>query len=97
MSETDSGAWSGPQADLPNHRPEPSVERELALVDRVLGLEARVAELSVSSSLHPSEQLLVEQELARLRSSVTWRTGRIVSAPLRVALRVVRGGRGGSA
>lgn len=90
MSESDT-AWTGPEVDPADAV---TAERQLALVDRIFGLEAQVARLSAVRSLGPSEQLLVEQELARLRSTVTWRTGRIVSAPLRAALRVVRPGRG---
>ena len=86
-------AWSGPDSGVPE-ADIVSAERQLALVDRIFGLESQVARLSAARTLDPSEQLLVEQELARLRSTVTWRTGRIVSAPLRLALRVARGGRG---
>lgn len=72
-----------------------SIERQLALVDRVLGLEAQVAELSSSSRLTPSEQLRAEKELAMLRSSLTWRLGRVAAAPISAARRVARG-RGGA-
>ncbi len=84
-------AWTGPEDPAAGVA---SFERQLALVDRILGLESQVARLSATSSLDPSEQLLVERELARLRSTMTWRTGRIVSAPLRAVLRITRRGGG---
>lgn len=84
-------AWTGPEDEAAGAA---SFERQLALVDRIFGLESQVARLSAASTLAPSEQLLVERELARLRSTMTWRTGRIVSAPLRAALRIVRRGDG---
>lgn len=62
-------------------------ERELGLVDRVLGLEAQVAELSVDFDLTPSEKLRVEQQLDRMRRSLAWRVGRIVTAPVTIVLR----------
>lgn len=68
-----------------------SIERQLALVDRVLGLEAQLAELSSSSQLSPSQQLRAEKELAVLRGSLTWRLGRVAAAPIRAARRVARG------
>jgi len=90
--ETD--GWKAPEADPAAETRIATIERELALVDRVLGLEAQVAELAIQSSLTPSDQLRVEQQLAQLRRSATWRVGRIVTSPLRVARRVLTG-RGG--
>jgi len=62
-------------------------ERQLALVDRVLGLEAQLAELTVASSLSAGQQLAAEKELARIRSSAEWRIARALTAPARVARR----------
>jgi hypothetical protein len=62
-------------------------ERQLGLVDRVLGLEAQLAELSIDSALTPSEQLRVEQQLDQMRRSLGWRIGRIITAPITVARR----------
>jgi len=64
-------------------------ERQLALVDRILGLEAEVAELSVARSLSPGQQLAAEQELARLRSSAELRLGHALTAPARIARRAI--------
>jgi hypothetical protein len=80
----------GAEAELPGGRDLASFERELALVDRVLGLQAQLAQLAAQSSLTPDQQLRTEQELALLRGSVTWRAGRVVSAPLRALQRVAR-------
>jgi hypothetical protein len=71
-------------AESPSTPETTSAERQLELVDRILGLEAQVAELSISTTLTPSEQLRVEQQLARTYTSVTWRVGSVVAAPLRL-------------
>lgn len=67
-----------------------SAERQLALVDRVLGLEAALAEQTVASALTPSEQLIAERQLVRLRGSAAWRIGQVATAPARVARRTLR-------
>jgi hypothetical protein len=64
-------------------------ERQLALLDRVLGLEAELAELSLQRTLSPSAQLAAEQELARLRGSAELRIGHALTAPARVARRTI--------
>lgn len=65
-------------------------ERQLALVDRILGLEAQVAELSIAFDLAPSETLRAEQQIDRMRASLGWRVGRVISAPALVARRRLR-------
>ena len=79
-----------------NHNAERDL-RELALVDRVLGLEAQLAE--VSAFMNPPRQHVVdlenriiglEQQLDALRSTPTWRAGRIALAPARVLRRLGR-------
>lgn len=50
--------------------------RQLALVDRVIGLEAQIAALKVGMN---SEALT--KQLDEFRSSATWRVGRIVLSP----------------
>lgn len=87
MTELEDTPWKGTEADLPTGRDLVTFERELALVDRILGLEAELARYSIASSLTPDEQLAAEDELARLRGSLTWRAGRLVSAPMRVIRR----------
>ncbi|MET4158935.1 hypothetical protein [Agromyces sp. PvR057] len=74
-------------------RPEPAtdpelLEREMMLVDQVIGLEARIAELSAGTRLTPSEQLGVEHQIAEMRRSVEWRAGRLITLPARVLRRV---------
>jgi len=68
-------------------------ERQLGLVDRVLGLEAQVAELSIDFDLTPSEKLRVEQQLDQMRRSLGWRVGRVIAAPVTLARRRYQRGR----
>lgn len=58
--------------------------RQLALVDRVIGLEAQLAYLKsaqAKSGLGGADMM---------RSSITWRVGRVVMAPLRLGKKVIR-------
>jgi hypothetical protein len=59
-------------------------QRELALVDQVLGLSAALAQEAIRNS--PSRQRVeeLEHEIRALRSSSTWRVGRILMLPVRV-------------
>ena len=82
--------WVGTEADLPADRTLETFEWELALVDRIRGLEAQLAQVASTSKLSPDQQLRAEQELALLRGSLTWRAGRAATAPLRVLQKVVR-------
>lgn len=66
--------------------------RQLALVDRVLGLEAEVARLRVSSPVANGARDEMERLKAELRAVYASRTWRIGSAVLRVT-RLRRGGR----
>lgn len=68
--------------------------RELALIDRVFGLEAQLAEVSVF--MNPGRERFdtleretegLRQQLAALRGTATWRAGRLVLAPLRLIRR----------
>ena len=64
--------------------------RQLALVDRVLGLEAEVARLSASSPYAQSVRLDVERVQGELRAaheSATWMIGSAVLAPVRMIRR----------
>jgi hypothetical protein len=64
-------------------------EQQLALVDRIIGLEQQVKELQAARLLSPSEAIAVEANLNGMKSSLTWRAGRIVTLPVRV-LRYVK-------
>ena len=88
MSDAKNGAWVGPESTLPADELADR-ERQLALVDRVFGLEAQLAELSAENSLTPSERLRTEQRLIEMQGSLAWRLGRAATAPLRVAQRFV--------
>jgi hypothetical protein len=65
--------------------------RQLALVDRVLGLEAEVARLSISGPAAGGQRAEIERLEAELRAvyaSRTWRVGSLALWPLRA----LRGG-----
>jgi len=73
--------------------------RELALVDRIFGLEAQLAEISVF--MNPDRERFdaqerelagLRQQIAGIRGTTTWRVGRSVLAPLRVLKRERRDG-----
>lgn len=58
--------------------------RQLALVDRVIGLEGQLAYLkSAQANSGPGDAHL-------LRSSMTWRVGSMVLAPFRLAKKMLR-------
>lgn len=64
--------------------------RQLALVDRVIGLEAEIANLSAS---YGNGKVLRDQ-IALVKSSTTWRVGTLVLAPLVFASKLFnRGGK----
>jgi hypothetical protein len=64
-------------------------EERLAFADRIIGLEEQVRELQAASRLSPSEMVAVEANLAGMKSSLTWRAGRVVTLPVRV-IRVIK-------
>jgi len=63
-------------------------QRELALVDQILGLRAALAQESVRNS--PTRQRVeqLEYEINALRSSSSWRVGRLLLLPVRVVRRL---------
>jgi hypothetical protein len=63
-------------------------QRELALVDQIIGLQAALAQESVRNS--PSRQRVeaLETEIKAIKRSLTWRIGRLATAPMRVARRL---------
>jgi hypothetical protein len=67
-----------------------SLEQQLELVDRVKSLEAEVAQLRAVGPLTPTEQLDARQQLLKLRGSLPWRVGRVMTIPVRVIDRAVR-------
>jgi hypothetical protein len=67
--------------------------RQLALVDRVLGLEAEVARLSITGPAAAGPRAEIERlqgELRAVYSSRTWRVGSLVLRPLRAARSIGR-------
>lgn len=61
--------------------------RQLALVDRIIGLQAEVAHLSMTG---PGAAMEMQREIEAIRSTTTWRAGRIVLSPLIAARWLVR-------
>lgn len=94
MTEPKQKTWIAAEVETPRQDLLISLERQLALVDRVIGLEAQLAERAVADSLTPTEELAAERQLLLMRRSSAWRLGRLVTAPARVAQRIVRRGRG---
>ncbi len=94
MTDANSESWKGPEAEPSTAHRLLSLEQQLELVDRVIGLESQLAQLSAASALTPTEQLSTEQQLIRLQRSAAWRIGRIVTAPFRVSRRAIRRMRG---
>lgn len=54
--------------------------RELALVDRIIGLEAEVARLSIEAGV---------KDIRILKNSRPWKVGRVVLAPIVLIRRVI--------
>ncbi|MFC5503422.1 hypothetical protein ACFPJ4_14330 [Lysinimonas soli] len=52
--------------------------RQLALVDRIIGLEAEVANLSATYGLGK----VARDQIALVKSSTTWRVGTLVLSPI---------------
>lgn len=52
--------------------------RQLALVDRIIGLEAEVANLSATYGLGRAAR----EQIAFVKSSTTWRVGTLVLSPM---------------
>jgi hypothetical protein len=90
VSEKPATTWSAKNVELPTSKRVLSAERQLALVDRVIGAEAHAAEVGAVSSLTQTEQLRAEQQLQRMRDSPEWRIGRLATMPARLARRVLR-------
>lgn len=84
-----SAGWTSP-AESSATGASDSFERQLSLVDRVLGLEAQLAELSIVFDLTPSEKLRAEQQIDRMRSSLGWRIGKVIAAPALIMRRRMR-------
>ncbi len=76
-----SEGWVSSQ-ESPRTQASDDYERRLGLVDRILGLEAQVAEMSVDFDLTPSEKMRAEQRLDEMRRSFGWRVGRVITAPI---------------
>ena len=86
---TDQEAWAS-TSEVDHGGDLEAARRQLALVDRIIGLEAALAQASATSTLSPVDHLTVEFELARVKSSRAWRVGRLVVAPVAIAGRAGR-------
>ena len=90
MAKPDAVSWAAPDIEIPVSKRLLSAERQLALVDRIVGLEAQLAEASRGATLSPSEQLRAEQQLEKLRNSTTMRVGRAIVLPAGIARRTLK-------
>ncbi len=77
--------------EFPSDERDVSAEvRQLALVDRIIGLEAEIANLSATYGLGK----VTRDQIALVKSSTTWRVGTLVLSPLVFVGRLVnRGGK----
>ncbi|WP_146184978.1 hypothetical protein [Agromyces badenianii] len=89
MSDAQSTRWPETRPDVGVSVEAVLAEERLEFTDRIIGLEQQVKELQAASRLSPSEAVAVEANLAGMKSSLTWRAGRVVTLPVRV-LRVVK-------
>jgi hypothetical protein len=89
VSDAPNARWSDARPEARVSAEAELAEQQLALVDRIIGLEQQVKELQNARLLSPSETVAVEGHLAGIRASPTWRAGRIVTLPLRT-LRYVK-------
>ena len=89
MSVAPEANWSEGRPDAGLDPEERRVEERLELLDRVIGLEQQVRELQSANLIGPTETVAIERNLASMRSSLTWRAGRVVTLPIRAA-RVVK-------
>src|SRR4051794_25881150 len=77
--------WSSSRPDSQPSDEQLRAERELELLDRVIGLEQQIRELKSANLLSPSEVVAVERTMAHMQTSLTWRAGRLVTLPIRAA------------
>lgn len=89
MTNAPSTRWSETRPDARVSSEAQLAEERLAFTDRIIGLEEQVRELQAASRLSPSEAVAVEANLAGMKSSLTWRAGRVVTLPIRV-IRVLK-------
>ncbi|TXN28789.1 hypothetical protein [Lacisediminihabitans profunda] len=90
MTDVGSAPWAGREDEATAPTRSLSPEQQLELIDRVKGLEARLAQVAATRELTPTEQLSAEQQLLELRRSLPWRVGRVVTIPVRVLQRAGR-------
>ena len=84
------GTWLESRGDALPTAAMVEAEHELALIDRVIGLEAQVEELRRLDRLDPASALAQRESVAALKQTITWRAGRIVTLPIRAARLVKR-------
>lgn len=90
MTNPSSEPWVGPEDELEGVDRMHSLENLLQLSDRIMSLEAELAQVSAVRMLTPTEQLDAEQQLIAMRASLPWRVGRVVTIPLRIVQRMLR-------
>ncbi|MCU1415496.1 MAG: hypothetical protein JWN80_2836 [Microbacteriaceae bacterium] len=82
-------SWHAEEAEEAGAPRALGLEDQLALLDRVRGLEARLAEYSAGGRA-PSNVLSAEQEVVRMQSSLAWRLGNAITRPSRIVGRLRR-------
>ncbi|MES2171343.1 MAG: hypothetical protein V4479_11570 [Actinomycetota bacterium] len=83
-------AWSAEEAPIPEVVTAKALEDRLTLIDRIVALEARLAEFEGSAETNPTETLNAEQKLVVMESSMQWRVGGLVTHPGRIFRWVTR-------
>jgi hypothetical protein len=68
----------------PDSEAEAAANRQLALVDRIIGLEAQLANLRAQNA-----GAVTQAQVAEVKASATWRAGRVVLAPFSLVKRVL--------
>ena len=89
MTNPSSESWVGPEAEFEDVDRIRGLENLLHLSDRIMSLEAELAQVSTVRVLTPTEQLDAEQQLIAMRASPPWRVGRVVTIPLRIVQRIL--------
>jgi hypothetical protein len=90
VDNSEAAAWAGNEEMFPRNSVEGLLEEQLVLRDRIMGLEAQLAELGMGAHRTPSELLSAEQRIIAMQSSMAWRVGSALTDPRRVLRRVFR-------
>ncbi len=87
MDDAGATAWEADEAPLPADARANELIARLGLVDRIVALEARLAEYDAAAN-NPTTTLTAEQRLLALQSSLAWRLGSLLTNPGRIVRRL---------